>query len=287
MLLSERTNLFDSSVNNFRINGVLINSSNGYPLSAMNILLSICIEKMDSQGGSTERIKKMLLAEDISDLHGHFSFFIKPSTVVQFSAKFNQGKNIFYILRISSDERKLVGEYPLEFRPVIERLVLNIPIANSSVSRRTWKDVATRMRQGRLIKVNELVRELSGVTPKQMLFTHLSLETRQSIIAELDKYFLDTNGILDNISRIPGFHKLRDHDTLLQYLASLGSKVQKRDVRNAVVRLEAKLDSFHDLFDVDWPVNLDALQSGKIGEAIQNYENIYRFQNALEGETNK
>ena len=199
------------------VSGKIVNPSNGYPLSSMIISVLAIIEKTDSRSSSRQRKKQILSSvKDISDSYGRYSLLFKPDNLFLQMSK--QDKKISYLLRISNDTTKRpVTEYPIDLQSNNEDVTLNVPIESSSISRRIWKDVATGMREDRLIKINELVRELNGVTPKQMLFGHLSIETRQSIITEVDKFFLDPNGLLNKISEMPGFHKLRDYKDLKQY----------------------------------------------------------------------
>jgi len=288
---SEGSNLFDFSNTSLGISGSIINALNGYPLSGLHIAGFIVIPRVRSQDRHAKNDLKheFLIGEDISDFNGRFTLLLKTKNVIPFLPLSTQDEKLSLILRVNDNYNKpsTILEYALDAQSNFKRITLNALLPKVPISRTLWKDLATRIRRARLIQIHELVRQLSDVTPKQLLFGDLNTQTRQSIITELEKAFLDPSGILTKISEISGFHTLRDPGNLNQYLTSLRSKIQNREVREAVNQMKAKLEAFYDLFDVDWPLGLEELEAGKVGRAMQKYEQLYTVHSLLKGSHDK
>ena len=274
-----------------QISGVLINSSNGYPLARLHVKVLIA-NKIHSgnQNINSNNHREILIGESVSDHKGHFEINSISAIV---SSKFqnllilNKNEEIFVILRVYNaiNQSKPISEHMLDLNSCFSPITLTIPLSRSPISRTVWHEVGRKMRLSRLIQINSLARQLCGVPIEQSLFSDLNLETRQSLLTELEEAFLDPKHILSNISKIPSFYILHDSNNLQQYYLSLQSVSKKKkntksyvgdfQVQEAYSHMCSKLNTFSDLFDVDWAIDVIKLQEGKIGKAIMEYEDLY------------
>lgn len=205
---SEDSNLFNISNRSLEISGNIVNASNGYPLIGLPITGLIVIGKVRSPSNSAkiDLKREFLIGEDISDFNGRFNLLLKTKNVIPFLPFLTQDEKLSFILRLNDNNNKpsTIQEYPLDLQTNFVQLTLNVSLPKSQISHSMWKDLVSRMRRARLIQIHQLARQLGSMMPKQSLFGDLNIQLRQSIITELEKAFLDPDGILTKISEIPG-----------------------------------------------------------------------------------
>ena len=261
----------------FTINGILINAANGYPLSGLRVKAYFVEPDAlnESEHYRGDRLPECLLGEGISDSSGRFDIVFRNSETVRQRLFLLTGyEGTYFFLTVESSAGK---PYVSDFLSIASRfpVTLSIALPAQRVAPATWRTLGERMEGARLAHLHDLARELVLTAPPQSLFSDWDLETRQSVLTELEQAFLDPQGILRDIAMPPGFYALRVPGALEQYQKRLQPQLKDPRVSMALTEMRGKIGSFSDLFAVDWLVDPREFQKGNPGAALRAFQSLY------------
>lgn len=263
--------------NIFPIHGLLINASTGYPLNNLRVA-AYFIESAEEDASTCEETiqKEYLLGTGNSDVDGHFEIIFRDSPLVhQWLCLLKQCQESSFILKVEN----LTGELYLTSDPLSGTthfpIVLAVPLPAQPVSTSIWKELGRRMEQNRLVRLNDLVQQLTVPETKQLIFRDWDWQTRQNVLNELEQSFLDPKGILRQYAMLPGFYSLSDTDTLAAYQQQIQPYLDNPEVQTAFSELVGKLQSFSSFSNVDWVTEPTEFLRGNPGAAIAKFQDLY------------
>jgi tetratricopeptide (TPR) repeat protein len=151
-------------------------------------------------------------------------------------------------------------------------LTVQVPLAAATLTPAVWQTVAARMREGRLVRLNEIAAELLQTTAGTSAFDGLDLPTRYGVLAALEQGFVDPTGQLQ-AAGVPGrLSALADGRAMAGWRRKLASDPQALTL---LEQAHARAVGFERLAVVDWVIDPDALATGRVGEAVARYQSVY------------
>lgn len=98
----------------------------------------------------------------------------------------------------------------------------------------------------------------------------MNLVERAQAVAWLERVFLDPTGALSRITPVPAWRDLRHQGARAAFAGRLERAVDRPSVAAALAALEAKIEAFESLTQVDWPIDLvESPAADKLGALIQ------------------
>lgn len=150
-------------------------------------------------------------------------------------------------------------------------LTIQVPFAAVVVDDATWRTVAELMEESRLVRMNEVVRQLLHPGPDGA-FAKLEVSARYQVMAQLEHEFVDPTGLL-RANWIPtSLSALADEDT---YDAAQRSVAGDDEALAAVVEAHARAHVFDHIGKVDWVVDTAALATAQPAQAMAKYSDVY------------
>jgi hypothetical protein len=221
-------------------------------------------------------IRESLLGEATSTADGHFTILIAEASRVQPRRSPPVERKETFALKVFSESGHLYltsGNLSTASRfPV----TLEVPLAEKPVTTAMWQEMGNRMEEARLVRVNELVRQLVLTVPEESLFADWDLETRHSIVNELERAFLDPEGVLPKQG--VNFGTLRHPESSARFLERVQPHLKDKRGQKALAALSRKASSFGGLYEVDWLLDPGEFKQGKPGAGLSKFEDA-----AIEG----
>jgi hypothetical protein len=262
----------------FPINGILINAANGHSLSGLRVK-AYFVEPdalKESEHYNGNRQPECLLGEGVSNSSGRFDIVFRNSETVRqrlFLLKGYEGSHVVLKVESSAGKKYHVSDlYSIASRFPI---TLSIALQAQRIAPSTWRTLGERIEKARLAHLHDLARELAFTPSPHSLFGDWDVETKQSVLTELEQAFLDPQGVLRDIATPPGFYALRVPEALEQYQERLQPQLEDPRVSNALAEMRGKVASFSDLFVVDWLIDPREFQKGNPGAAVRAFQNLY------------
>ena len=246
------------------VSGLLLNKENGYPLAGLTVRI-FSVQTFE-QSGPIDPEHGSPLAECMTGHRGRFSF--DPADLEPCVAG-------FVLVCIDSKGSVVFTSPGYALSEPVENLILRVPMQTPLVNAALWQVVAGRAAQSRVVQLHELVRRLCRADSGDSLFSDLDMGQRLAIIGELECAFLDPAGVLRAHGPAPAFNDLNSPALLDGYLAQFKPFSADPDVKKAIDGLICKLDAFSSLWEVDWVMDIDALNDGDTGSAVNKFSDIY------------
>jgi len=254
-----------------QISGILVNAANNYPVCGLQVK-AYAIVRAPLEGGQrqTELSTEYLIGESASGDDGRFSIiFLETRPVLHQINLLVQRKEAF-ILKVYSQ----TGQLYLTSKPLLVSsrfpITLSVPLPARPVSPSIWHEMGVRMEDARLVQINELVRQLVLTSAALSLFGDWDVETRHSIVNELEQAFLDPQGVLPK-NEI-GFRMLRDPEASARYLERIQPRVKDARGQQAIEEISRKAAGFGGLYEVDWVIDPIEFKQGKPGAGLSKFE---------------
>lgn len=250
------------TLRSFPIAGVVVNAATGYPLAGVAVLAYAADPDSDE-----------LLGRAVTDAEGRFRIPFQESVPVierLTLLALHQSDFELKVEGLRGSTRRASRRFSGATRFPI---VLEEKLPARQLSAQTWKTIGTRMEEARIGHLHELARQL--VLPaSQSAFADLDLETRQSALLELERGFLDPQGVLRAYGPPPTFYAMR-RGGLEAYQKAVKPASRPAAVRNAFAELAAKSSAFSDLMAVDWAVDTVSIKEAKVGPGTTKFQDSY------------
>ena len=146
--------------------------------------------------------------------------------------------------------------------------VVEIPLEAEEERAVDWSALAHDVAAAGASRLNEVV---SGVLDGRFA----AGATAPRVVDELETSFLDPDGVLGRYAPLPPWAALAA-DGLREYEASLGRAADEPEVRRALTELAGRVASFDHLLQVDWPIDVEQLRSGRIGRAVNAFADDFK-----------
>ena len=260
------------------ITGNLVSAHYGYPLPALKVS-AFFVEPIDpaykgeahvyAQADSSDT----LLGEGVSDSNGHFQILFYDTPIVrQKLCVLTQFADSSLLLKVvGADGQLYYTSDPIAFSARAIVVTLPVTLPEAEVTTDIWQMVGTRLEEGRTTQLHELTRALTS-SDGESLFADWSLQTRQAVLNRLEQSFLDPQGILrEYASHLPTLSELRTPGTLEAFQERLQPNLENLEVSTAFAEFVGKVESFPDLFSVDWTMDSNDLREGDVGLALNRF----------------
>jgi hypothetical protein len=137
--------------------------------------------------------------------------------------------------------------------------------------------MAERLESNRMLRLNDVVRQLVEVPVARSLFGDWKVEERHAAVALLERALIDPEGLLARHGAPPTFRSLR-HSGEVDFIERIARHLEGDSDADSRTRLESacaeaigKLSSFESLLDVDWLIDTQALRQGDVPGALAKF----------------
>jgi hypothetical protein len=246
----------------FSIQGVVVSRDTEYPLAGLRV-------RACTYGASP-------LGEALTDRSGRFEVFVPATPTVEQAMKtLHECCHSFFSLDVESADGKLLvtSRHPVAQANLPAKLL--VPLPAKPVPATIWREFGERIEQSRVVHLHELARQLMLIPPEQSLFGDWDLETRYSVLVELERSFLDPEGSLRASGVTPSFQALRIPGILDSHQRNLAALSRDPVLETAFSKMTAKAGSFPNLFSVDWVTDPAEFKKGDPGAALAKFEGLY------------
>ncbi|MCI5130848.1 MAG: hypothetical protein D3904_04845 [Candidatus Electrothrix sp. EH2] len=262
--IADGSDLGEAVVESLTVSGMLLNKNNGYPLTGLTVR-AFSVGTLEEEG-TIEQDSGSPLAESISGRSGRFS--------LRLDGLESSVKGFLLVCKDSTGSVNFTSA-PFPLSQPTENLILHIPIEEPSVDLALWQVMAERMEQTRTVQLHELVRQLCTADSQSTRFADLGMGKRLAIVSELEYAFLDPEGVLRSYATAPSFMDLNSSALLSRYVEQFEPYLDEPKVKKALDGLVGKLDSFSNLLEVDWVMDVDALKEGDTNLAVNKFSDMY------------
>lgn len=265
----------------FSITGNLVSARYRYPLPGLKVSAYVVepATQPDPVGDGSAQRAETLLGEAISDRNGHFQILFRDTSIVrQKLCVLTQFADGLLVLKVAgADDQLYYTSDPIAVTTGAVVVTLPVTLPETSVTGDMWQMLGTQLEQARITQVHELARALSAADG-HMLFADWNLETRQAVLNQLEQAFLDPQGLLCQVAPpLPTWSELRTPGTLEAFQERLRPSLDNPEIQNAFADFAGKVETFPDLFSVDWTLDLNALREGNMGLAVNKFVDHYRL----------
>jgi hypothetical protein len=263
----------------FVIAGSLLNQSNGYPIAGTYVRAYFVDQfaGAGNDGGSGQRIAETPFGEGRSDADGRFEIdFHATALALQQLSVVRQFAPATFVLKVEEPAGS-----PYLVSPALSGIhggvsvTLAIPLLLQGVAPDAWAELGRRVRLSQLARLGDVARELVRSLPEDSIFGDWDLAWRHSVLAELERAFLDPTGLLAQLSPLPALSELRNAGGLDRYAEALTQYLDEPQVKDAFARTRAKVEAFADLMDVDWIMQPAWFESGAPGAALDEFHPLF------------
>jgi hypothetical protein len=161
---------------------------------------------------------------------------------------------------------------------VVTQYNFEVPFPDYTIEEDTWMVFAQRIKEALIFRIRDLVRQLSLESPSRSAFVDWNFPTRHAILVEIEQAFLDPKSILREYGPVPGFYAFRQPDIWEEYQEQIQDHLEDIHVQQAFDQLYAKLISFPDLSSIDWVINPEEIEEGKLGKGLTFFQEFYTAQ---------
>ncbi len=270
--------IVDFETDPFPVWGVIVESDSNLPLPNCKVRMRY-LEPMTQPNGidSHAHNKHAFLGEALTDNHGRFSIaYVKNEAVRQRLFLLRSMHSASYELTVTSETgQTLYNSDPLN-RSSSLPLSIKIRLSYKAPGRARWAMVGEQLEEARIAQLHQVVNSLILPSNSGNLFPNLSTEQRYSMVADLEKAFLDPTGVLNTIVPLPRWQTLKNPSGLLDYKRKLTEATEDTSVSVAFAEMSVKLQKFYGLQDVDWVIDIEMLKKAEPGKAIANVQPDYK-----------
>src|SRR5262245_45631423 len=241
--------------------GTVVNAATAYPLTAVDI-----------RARGTGKCSTDVVGEDRTDRDGAFRIrcFDDVCTLERLTLlALDQCKCVFELQW--GEGHSAIARCPVSGSTPCP-IIIPIPLTYTAVALERWADIGRRLVEQRIARVNALAHALIAPTGASM-FGDMDLETRHSVLIELEQAFLDPDGVLRKQTALPTFYQLRGGG--LAELESKFARATDERVGPAFEELQAKVESYRDLLEVDWVLDPGEIARGNVGIGLTKFADAY------------
>ena len=256
--------------------GVLVNASTGAAVGGLRVraFYDSPAERTSTEGRSSPEAK---IGEGVSDSSGRFVIAFDGNQIARekLAALLCLEQRALVLSVLGADGNALLTAPPAAVHAGGYETTLRVPVSNKPVSAEEWSVLGKRLQTARVARLDVLVEQLAQ--PDSPLFGDIAIETRQTMIAALERAFLDPTGVLQGTGvPLPSLHSLQDPAAASAYADALGGRFEEADVRQAFDDLVGKAASFAALDEVDWLFAPEQIARGQLGSAVNAFIEGYR-----------
>jgi hypothetical protein len=150
---------------------------------------------------------------------------------------------------------------------------LNVVLPAPPIDHSAWRALGAKLEGARVVQVHLVARGL--MDSESALFADWDWPTRHAVFSQLEREFLDPQGVLRGYGPVPGFRQMQDPAEVHQYISRVEPHLDAPGVREALTRLLGKVRTFGDLQAVDWPLDAGVIAGGHVGEGLTTFEGNY------------
>ena len=248
-------------MNVFTVWGNVANAATTYPLTGVGVSMR-----------ATGACSSDLLGEGVTNAEGGFRIhnFDSPC-VLERLRLIALGEANCTLDIVLGREQKIATPCPINGKthfPVSLLVALNY----TPVTKEVWAGIARQLMQYREARLHTLASAL--IAPgRESMFADLDLETRHSVLFELEQAVLDPNEILRKFAPTMTFYRL--HQGGLEELERLLTGKTDERATAAFSQLQAKVNAYRDLLEMEWIIDLDAMAEGNIVVAVNQFSGGY------------
>jgi tetratricopeptide (TPR) repeat protein len=263
------------------ISGTVLSEHHGYPLPGLTVS-AYFLEPQEAASTDVQaqsRRAETVLGTAIADSDGRFQIAFRDAAIVrQKLSVLTRFADASLVLKVEANNGQVYyTSEPLRVPSGALLVTLSVRLPEADVNGNTWAMLGTRLEEARITQVHVVAQQLAA-PDGHTLFADWNLETRLAALSQLEQAFLDPQNILREVaSPLPTFRELRSPGTLEAFQERLQAHLEKGDVFDAFADFVGKSESFPDLFSVDWTMDLNDLQQGKIGLAVNKNIDLYRL----------
>lgn len=264
---------------NLNVSGNLIHNKSGYPLPGLKVSAYFVepVEKSEYTSNCIDSPEDTLIGESVSKDNGEFSIhFLDTLTVRQKLAALTQVANSELVLKVlDEDNTILLVSAPISITSKNFSVTLSVSFPDLPMSKDTQLLLSERLEKIRIVQLHEIALALSSMDGSPF-FKDWSLSFRFNILFQLEQAFLDPTGLLREVaSPLPTFNEIQMNDVLKIFEDKVQPHLQKPEIKQAYDEWANKIVSFPDLFQVDWPINLNLLRQGRLGTALNYFYDFF------------
>lgn len=256
------------------VSGNLVNALSGYPLAGFYVCAYFVEPSSEAESAGAGRV---LLGDAMTDSAGGFEIEFHDSERVRSRLRLleQDGAGSLVI------EAGVPGGEPLHTlqapRAVDHTpLSVRVELPEVPVTAEHWKQLGARLEEARLVQLHAIVAELTTVPPARSLFGDWSPELRHSVVAELERAFVDPDRVLRSEGRPPTLRELRSPVAWESLRGGGGDAHLDARFVLALSALEAKTHSFDGLDRVDWVLDVSGFKDGDPEGVLKRAEEVYR-----------
>jgi hypothetical protein len=252
--------------------GKLINSANGHPLAGLVVEVDY-----NEPYGSEDKLqsipKEVFIGNGISNENGNFHILLEDTRLVrQYLWLLDGFVDTFLTLNIKDKKGKLYHSVKPQSGPDTFPTTIMIDLPEVPISQSIWSDFAKRLERSRIFRLREIAKQLVIISDSQSIFSDWDLETRHTIINEIERSYLDPKLLLKNQKFFLTFYTLRSpynlkhiNDLLKKHMSDYEAKIEKD-------RIIDKSEKVGNIFAVNDSLDTDKLK-GDNPELVLVYGN--------------
>ena len=254
------------------LEGTVVNSENGYPVPNLQV-------RAVARGSDREAAARSvdgLLGDATTDSDGRFriDFDTSPAAGRLLDMWTTGVGGVSLVLTVGpvDGEPFYTSDAISPNRdPASRRLEVALPA--QVVEDSTWRALGTKLEGARVAQVHLVARGL--MDPESALFADWDWPTRHAVLSQLEREFLDPQGVLRPFGPVPGFRQMEDRAHVDEYISLVEPHLEAPGVREALAGLLGKVHTFADLQGVDWPLDIGAIVDGRVGQGLTTFEGNY------------
>jgi len=281
------TSQFDY-LKNFK--GKFINSANGHPLAGL-VVEVYYNEPSGQEDKLLSNSKEGFIGKGISDENGNFKILLEETRLVrQYLWLLDGFVDTFITLNIKDKKGKLYLSVKSHSGSNSIPTTIYIDLPEVSISKSTWAEFARRLERTKIIRLHEIARQLVLVSDSQSIFSDWDLETRHTIINDIERSYLDSKGLLKNQKISLTFYSLRSPDNLKLIHDLLKKRLSDHEVEIEKARIINNSRKVGNIFAVSDSLDTDKLKGdnyelvlvyGKENELLPESPSLERNPNDL------
>lgn len=259
--------------------GRLVNERTDLPLVGMRVTAWVGITSPDRfKDGQRQYLRETLVGGSVSGWNGRFEISLSSDERAQrelLQLQYGNGATMFLQVERGEGEPYMRSD---AIDPGGDAVLLWVPMPEREVPPGRWAEMAERIESSRMLRVNDVVRQLVEVRENQSLFADWNLEERHAAVLSLERALIDREGLLARHGTLPTFRSLRQRNEvdLVESIARQLDEESDEETRQrldlAVAEAFGKLSSFESLLDIDWLIDTQELKQGNLPKALAKFQ---------------
>lgn len=259
--------------------GRLVNEHTDLPIVGMRVTAWVGVTSPDRfKDGQRQYLRKTLVGGSVSGRNGRFEISLSNDERAQrelLQLQYGNGATMFLQVERGEGEPYMRSD---AIDPSGDAVLLRVPMPEREVPTGRWAEMAERIESSRMLRVNDVVRQLVEVRENQSLFADWNLEERHAAVLSLERALIDREGLLARHGTLPTFRSLRQRnevdlvESIVRQLDEESDEETRQRLDLAVAEAFGKLSSFESLLDVDWLIDTQELKQGNLPKALAKFQ---------------